>query len=119
MYVESSFYIFLFLLQRKINIDRSSKDSSHRSSGVRNGSINGLRAIKAGSEKGEFDDLISALRTGDVFGEDFTKSRRNRRRGSQTLLLHQSSTTNGENLQWRSVPRESSRDRVITQKLKV
>lgn len=110
---------FLFLSQRKIHIDRTSKDSNHRSSGVRNGSINGLRAIKAGSEKGEFDDLISALRTGDVFGEDFTKSRRNRRRGSQTLLLHQSSTTNGENLQWRSVPRESSRDRVITQKLKV
>lgn len=111
--------MFIFI-QRKTNVDRSSKDSLHRSSsGVRSGSINGIRAIKAGSEKGEFDDLISALRTGDVFGEDFTKSRRNRRRGSQTLLLHQSSPANGENFQWRSVPRESSRDRVITQKLKV
>lgn len=77
-----------------------------------------MKAIKAGSEKGEFDDLISALRTGDVFGEDFTKSRRNRRKGSQTML-HQSSGSSTENIQWRSIPRESSRDRVITQKLKV
>ena len=30
---------------------------------------------------GEFDDLISALRTGDVFGEDMAKmAKRNRRR---------------------------------------
>ncbi|GFS32251.1 disheveled-associated activator of morphogenesis 1 [Trichonephila inaurata madagascariensis] len=106
--------------ERKTHVDRSSKDSSLKgSSGVRNGSINGIRAIKAGSEKGEFDDLISALRTGDVFGEDFTKSRRNRRKGSQTMLLHQSSSSNNDNVQWRSIPRESSRDRVITQKLKV
>ena len=31
-----------------------------------------------GSEKNEFDDLISALRTGDVFGENMDKFRRNR-----------------------------------------
>ncbi|KAF8790753.1 Disheveled-associated activator of like protein [Argiope bruennichi] len=106
--------------ERKSHVDRSSKENGLKgSSGVRNGSINGLRAVKAGSEKGEFDDLISALRTGDVFGEDFTKSRRNRRKGSQTLLLHQSSSQSNDNVQWRSIPRESSRDRVITQKLKV
>ncbi|CAG2205708.1 DAAM [Mytilus edulis] len=29
---------------------------------------------------GEFDELISALRTGDVFGEDLSKMRRNRKR---------------------------------------
>ncbi|KAK3092739.1 hypothetical protein FSP39_006760 [Pinctada imbricata] len=34
------------------------------------------------SNKGEFDELISALRTGDVFGEDLVKMRRNRKRGS-------------------------------------
>ena len=28
---------------------------------------------------GEFDDLISALRTGDVFGEDMAKLKRGRR----------------------------------------
>ena len=32
------------------------------------------------SESGEFDDLISALRTGDLFGEDMAKMKRNRRR---------------------------------------
>lgn len=37
-------------------------------------------AIENG-DKGEFDDLISALRTGDVFGEDMAKmAKRNRRR---------------------------------------
>lgn len=30
--------------------------------------------------KGEFDDLISALRTGDVFGEDIAKLKRLKRR---------------------------------------
>jgi hypothetical protein len=30
--------------------------------------------------KGEFDDLISALRTGDVFGEDMAKLKRTRRK---------------------------------------
>lgn len=29
--------------------------------------------------KGEFDDLISALRTGDVFGEDMAKFKRSRK----------------------------------------
>lgn len=32
---------------------------------------------------GEFDELISALRTGDVFGEDLVKMRRNRKRTPQ------------------------------------
>lgn len=31
---------------------------------------------------GEFDDLISALRTGDVFGEDMAKMKRTRRRAN-------------------------------------
>ena len=35
---------------------------------------------KAQSAKGEFDELISALRTGDVFGEDLSRMRRNRKR---------------------------------------
>ncbi|ELT93552.1 hypothetical protein CAPTEDRAFT_175180 [Capitella teleta] len=33
-------------------------------------------------EEGEFDDLISALRTGDVFGEDMAKLKRTRRKPS-------------------------------------
>lgn len=30
-------------------------------------------------QKGEFDDLISALRTGDVFGDDVAKFKRSRK----------------------------------------
>lgn len=42
----------------------------------RNATANG----KMVSDKGEFDDLISALRTGDVFGEDsMAKIKRSRR----------------------------------------
>ncbi len=42
----------------------------------RNGTTNG----KIVADKGEFDDLISALRTGDVFGEDsIAKIKRSRR----------------------------------------
>ncbi len=39
--------------------------------------------------KGEFDDLISALRTGDVFGEDMAKLNkvRNRRRPSSPARI--------------------------------
>ncbi|XP_041351931.1 disheveled-associated activator of morphogenesis 2-like [Gigantopelta aegis] len=37
-------------------------------------------------EKGEFDDLISALRTGDVFGEDLAKMKRRRRAASSTTM---------------------------------
>lgn len=44
-----------------------------------------LRRDKKGSEeKGEFDDLISALRTGEVFGEDIAKLKRTRRRKGAT-----------------------------------
>ncbi|UYV69042.1 DAAM2 [Cordylochernes scorpioides] len=47
------------------------------------GGLNGVRTLKGGpSDKGEFDDLISALRTGDVFGEDLAKFRRSKRRGA-------------------------------------
>ena len=35
---------------------------------------------RGGKEKGEFDDLISALRTGDVFTEDMAKLKRTQRR---------------------------------------
>lgn len=43
---------------------------------LRNGVANG----KLVADKGEFDDLISALRTGDVFGEEsIAKMKRNRR----------------------------------------
>ena len=35
----------------------------------------------AGDNRGEFDDLISALRTGDVFGDEMSKIKGRRRTG--------------------------------------
>ena len=58
-----------------------------------------------GKEEGEFDDLISALRTGDVFGEDMAKLNkvRNRRRPSAPaqVILHKQNTN--------KVPKENGR----------
>ena len=63
----------------------------------RRGSTLGITRSKGsktanGKEEGEFDDLISALRTGDVFGEDMAKLNkvRNRRRPSAPaqVVLH-------------------------------
>lgn len=51
----------------------SSNNSTEK--GITNG-------VQENTEKGEFDDLISALRTGDVFGEDMAKMKRTRRRAN-------------------------------------
>lgn len=67
---------------KKRTIDRKHmKDFNHAVVGseshARNGATNGKMQV---SDKGEFDDLISALRTGDVFGEDsMAKIKRSRR----------------------------------------
>ena len=47
--------------------------------GKKNGETNGTNG-HADNKAGEFDDLISALRTGDVFGEDIAKFKRSKRR---------------------------------------
>lgn len=56
--------------------------------------------------QGEFDDLISALRTGDVFGEDVAKFKRSRK--SRV-------TANGNSLPRTTncLTREDSRERVL------
>jgi hypothetical protein len=51
---------------------------------VRKNQIIQIPSLMQQSEKTEFDDLISALRTGDVFGENMDKFRRNR----STKALH-------------------------------
>ncbi|XP_068627776.1 disheveled-associated activator of morphogenesis 1 [Battus philenor] len=53
-------------------------------------------------QKGEFDDLISALRTGDVFGDDVAKFKRSRK----TTKAHK-----GRDSPPRGVCREDSRER--------
>lgn len=57
------------------------------------------------SPKGEFDDLISALRTGDVFGEDMAKFKRSRK--------NRISSSGNSPPRRNSVNREDSRERVV------
>lgn len=53
-------------------------------------------------QKGEFDDLISALRTGDVFGDDVAKFKRSRKT---------SKISKGRDSPPKGVCREDSRER--------
>lgn len=72
--------------------------------------INKANSLKNGDgQKGEFDDLISALRTGDVFGEDMAKFKRSRKNRIGT----------GNSPPRRnSVNREDSRERVVAARRK-
>ncbi|XP_067637402.1 disheveled-associated activator of morphogenesis 1 isoform X2 [Eurosta solidaginis] len=69
---------------KKRTIERKNKEGL-MSSVARNlgltSSANGGRdsPARGDNNKGEFDDLISALRTGDVFGEDMAKFKRSRK----------------------------------------
>ncbi|KAH8032324.1 hypothetical protein HPB51_024101 [Rhipicephalus microplus] len=93
-----------------------------------NGSINSLKAGGPAAlngttmaDKGEFDDLISALRTGDVFGDEFSKTRRNRRRGSSPAANNATSALveNGHHVIVNgSALHDASRDRIVARKLK-
>lgn len=58
--------------------------------------------------KGEFDDLISALRTGDVFGEDIAKFKRSRK-----TRLGSGKITSNTSPPRHSIHREESRERTI------
>lgn len=65
----------------------------------------------ATDNKGEFDDLISALRTGDVFGEDMAKFKRSRKN-----RLGNSKDASGSNTsppRHSSSHREESRERTV------
>nr|XP_032518459.1 disheveled-associated activator of morphogenesis 1 [Danaus plexippus plexippus] len=75
-----------------------------KSLGKTNGDCNGHDASRDGTltngQKGEFDDLISALRTGDVFGDDVAKFKRSRKAKAR-----------GRDSPPRPVCREDSRER--------
>lgn len=62
---------------------------------------------KGTDTKGEFDDLISALRTGDVFGEDMAKFKRSRKTRLGTVAKDVNSTSPPR----QSLHREESRER--------
>ncbi|XP_047998182.1 disheveled-associated activator of morphogenesis 1-like [Leguminivora glycinivorella] len=77
-----------------------------KSLGKSNGDCNGHSDSSRDStltngQKGEFDDLISALRTGDVFGDDVAKFKRSRKTSKQK----------GRDSPPRAVCREDSRER--------
>lgn len=78
-----------------------------KSLGKANGDCNGHDGSKDGTltngQKGEFDDLISALRTGDVFGDDVAKFKRSRKASK----INQK----GRDSPPRGVCREDSRER--------
>ncbi|PNF21002.1 hypothetical protein B7P43_G09517 [Cryptotermes secundus] len=76
---------------------------------LKNGLTNGLSAggrESSGDAKGEFDDLISALRTGDVFGEDMAKFKRSRK--------SRISSNGNSPPHMNSLNREDSRERVLS-----
>lgn len=89
---------------RKLTLERKHSregilSSISKTLNIKNG-VNG----EVNDAKGEFDDLISALRTGDVFGEDMAKFKRSRKNRVGT----------GNSPPRRnSVNREDSRERVL------
>ncbi|XP_075233363.1 disheveled-associated activator of morphogenesis-like protein isoform X2 [Lycorma delicatula] len=88
---------------KKRTMERKNSRTSDSNSIFGNGALkNGLKGAENGA-KGEFDDLISALRTGDVFGEDMAKIKRSRK-----------SRLNGNSPpRCNSLSREDSRERVL------
>ncbi|KAJ8882034.1 hypothetical protein PR048_018522 [Dryococelus australis] len=102
----------MFQLKKRTMERKNSRDGilTKVGNGLKNGYTNGLnsssRRESTGDAKGEFDDLISALRTGDVFGEDMAKFKRSRKARV---------TTNGNSpTRMNCLNREDSRERVLT-----
>ena len=116
----SLIYLILKPIQlRKRTIDRkSSKEAmlTRVSKGltIGNGQNGGTNGCHVNGDKGEFDDLISALRAGDVFGEDLVKMRRNRRRANGSP--HRISQTSNSSVR---DSRENSRERALNRKWNV
>lgn len=94
------------------NLGLKSGSSAAGSGGV-NGTngTNGSTGSGSGVDtKGEFDDLISALRTGDVFGEDMAKFKRSRKTRLGAVQMRDASNTSPPR---QSAHREDSRERTV------
>lgn len=101
---------------KKRTIDRKNKDglmsSVAKNLGLKSASSNG--AASNGDTKGEFDDLISALRTGDVFGEDMAKFKRSRKnRLGSGVAVPGAKDGKSTSPPRQNVHREDSRERTI------
>lgn len=92
--------------KQEADLKKLTLERKHSREGILS-TINKSLGLKNGESdaKGEFDDLISALRTGDVFGEDVAKFKRSRKN-----RIGSGSSPPRRN----SVNREDSRERVIT-----
>lgn len=90
--------------KQEADLKKLTLERKHSREGILS-SINKSLGLKNGATdaKGEFDDLISALRTGDVFGEDMAKFKRSRK--------NRVSTGNSPPRR-NSVNRDDSRERV-------
>ena len=67
---------------RMRTLERKKSSASRLNGHVSNGNLINNRIPQqqnSPTEKNEFDDLISALRTGDVFGENMDKFKRSRK----------------------------------------
>ncbi|XP_055611240.1 disheveled-associated activator of morphogenesis 1-like isoform X2 [Uranotaenia lowii] len=98
---------------KNLGLTKGSKSSNGTGSGGSNGNHDG--GSSGGNDpnnKGEFDDLISALRTGDVFGEDMAKFKRSRK--TRLSPSNNNGTSNTSPPRSRnSVGREDSRERTV------
>ncbi|RZF48478.1 hypothetical protein LSTR_LSTR007756 [Laodelphax striatellus] len=95
---------FTFQLKKRTMERKNSRTVDHSTSNLLVNAKNATENGGGGGAKGEFDDLISALRTGDVFGEDMAKMKRSRK-----------SRLNGNSPPRRNsaASREESRERVL------
>lgn len=99
----SDIYLSFFFQLKKRTIERKNKE------GLMSTVAKNLGLKKSSSKsdnKGEFDDLISALRTGDVFGEDMAKFKRARKT--------RPNAKDGGSPPRHSVHREESRERTVS-----
>ncbi|XP_017852277.1 LOW QUALITY PROTEIN: disheveled-associated activator of morphogenesis 1 [Drosophila busckii] len=95
------------------NLGLKSSSGGGGGGGNSNGGANGDANTK-GDNKGEFDDLISALRTGDVFGEDMAKFKRSRKaRVLNGNANGQTSPPRHGSLQREESGRERERERTV------
>ena len=67
------------LERKKSSAGRTNGHPFHGNFQTANGTGNRVNQLSNRPEKNEFDDLISALRTGDVFGENMDKFKRSRK----------------------------------------
>lgn len=102
--------LFVVLQLKKRTIERKNKEgllsSVAKNLGLKKGDPKGKQA----DNKGEFDDLISALRTGDVFGEDMAKFKRSRK---ARVGKEGSTSSNTSPPRHSSAHREESRERTF------